>query len=225
MTLPASQRLTASVSDRVIVKTMSRLVILIALLAPAAAAAAPPRRCSVWFAVAGRETADVTGKVASIGPPTQYRDFVVKLDTGLAFHYISDLAVPFAKGDTIRVRYACDGPAHGVTCDAQIADAKNRILVIASSNGDDYSDGWTATPGKIVSTIDSGSTSGTSREHTHELVLTKGKTSVTTRGDHCVSVSLAGVTWYVTGGATTWEGMRPPEGRDGRTYAIVRAAH
>jgi hypothetical protein len=212
---------------RVIVTAMARLVVLVAfvaLLAPTSVTAAPPKSCSVWFAVNKPGKADLTAKVASIGPRTQYQDVVVKLDTGLAFHYISDLAVPFAKGDTIRVRYACGGPPPGITCDAQIVDANNRILVITSSNGDDYSDGWTATPGNIVSTIDhGGSTSGTSLEHTHELVLTKGRTSATTRGGRCVAVTEAGVIWYVTGSATTWQGMPLPDAGDHRTYAIVRA--
>jgi hypothetical protein len=206
---------------------MSRLVVLVvvvAVLAPAAVAAAPPKRCHVWFTVDKRGSGDVTGKVARIGPPTQYQGVVIKLDTGLAFHYISDLAVPFAKGDPIRVRYACGGPPPSFTCDAQIADANGRILVIASTNGDAYSEGWTAAPGNIVSTVDHGSTSITSLERTHELVLTKGKTWVTTRGDRCSSVTDAGVTWYVTGTATTWEGMRLPDAGDSRTYAITRAA-
>jgi hypothetical protein len=203
---------------------MSRLLILVALLAPATAAAAPPKTCSVWVAIAKSEQGDVTAKVASIGPRSQYHDSVVKLETGLAFHYISDLAVPFAKGDTIRVRYACGGPPPSVTCDAQIADAKQRILVVASSNGDDYSDGWTAAAGRIISTVDHAVlASRKSLEHTHELVLTKGNTTATTRRDRCVAVTEAGVTWYVTGSATTWEGMRIPDGRDGRVYAISRA--
>jgi hypothetical protein len=204
---------------------MARLLVAAAVLVslPIDVIAGTPRTCNAWFAMTRPGKGDVTAKVASIGPPTQYQGVAVKLETGLEFRYITDVPVPFAKGDTIRVRYDCGGPPPGLTCDAQIADGHGLVLAIASTNSDTYSDGWTAAAGKIVSTEDHSKTAGSrSLEHTHEIVLTKGKTSVTSRGDRCVAVSESGVTWYVTGAATTWEGTRIPEGRDNRAYAISR---
>lgn len=200
-----------------------RLAVLVLLLATGAAATAAPTppKCSAAVVIDKVATGDVTGKIAALAPVALGTQVTVDK---LAFRYVSDLPLPFKLGDTIRITYRCGGPPPGLYCDAMIADAGGRVLAIAAQNGtDDFSDGWTAKPGKVVEARQNPNESRHAVERTHALVLTRGKTSATVTGSACTAIEDGATTWYATGAAHSWDGVRPPDGIDYRVYSLVRA--
>jgi hypothetical protein len=190
---------------------------IVALLA-STASAAPPKHCNAAVIINAVVKGDVTSKITAMKGP------LVTLATGFEFRFVAETPTPFAVGDTIHIAYRCGGPPPGIYCDARIADAHDKTLVIAAMNGtDDYSDGWVGTRGKTLTSKQNPNETRASIEHTPELTLAKRQTSATVGSSTCTEIRESGDTWYASGGARSWEGIRPPEGIDYKWYSLSRA--
>lgn len=201
-----------------------RFVLAGALVVAMTTPAAAKPSCTAVFATKGSE-GSVQGTVASIkkakdGPSEVRIDGATE---SLDFKFGVAGRFPFAVGDVITVSYSCGG--WGNHCDARIDDANGDPLVIYGGFGaDKLAAGWTFSPGKVISQRQDPNQSARSIEKQHGLSMTKAgsKKAWSLTGSRCTTVKDGKTTWYATGGARTWEGVRPPEGVDYQWYTLVR---
>jgi hypothetical protein len=192
-------------------------------MAMATPAAAKPS-CTVIFDTTGSE-GSVEGKVSKITTPKEGPS-KVRLEgatESLDFTFSMTGTFPFAVGDKITVSYWCGG--FGNRCDARIDDANGDPLIIYGAfGGEKLAAPWSFSAGRVLSQKQDPNQSERSIEKYHQLVLAKAgsKTTWTLTGNACTTVKDGKATWYATGGARTWEGVRPPEGVDFQWYVLVR---
>ncbi|MBP6630538.1 MAG: hypothetical protein KBG28_00310 [Kofleriaceae bacterium] len=207
------------------------LVVLVLAAAGASAAGAAPRRprvCGAAVAIVG--TGDKLAVRAVVQRIVRSRReparFEITLGDGAATHtfglYLTPARLPFRVGDTLDVKLRRGGGWHKVY-DAVIADAAGTPLIIASgSGGDDWADGWAVRPGPIEQRDPNPNSSQRSIRRSHGLVFTRGTTSVTVRGERCAVAKDGDRRYLVSGGAVSWDGLRPPEGVDYQTFSMIR---
>ena len=202
-----------------------RVVVFGSLCLATSAFAAPkkaPARCQV--AVQLRQPGD--GTIAGTITKVTTKDTTVTLQVDDGKHatdvaMYSDIPLPLAKGDAIKLSYWCGG--FGNHCDARIDDARGEPIVIAAMFGNDkLSAGWTSKVGAIRQAEQDVNQPKKSIRRVHALELTHGKTAVTVTGATCTTITDGGTTWLAQGSAVSWDGIRPPEGIDYRSYSLVR---
>jgi hypothetical protein len=201
-----------------------RLVTAGALVVAMTMPAAAKSNCTVTFATKGSE-GSVAGKVSKIDTPKDgpSKVHIDGASEKLDFTFGVSGTFPFAVGDVITVSYSCGG--WGNHCDARIDDANGDPIVIYGGFGSDkLATGWSFAVGKVLSRRQDPNQSEKSIEKYHELTLGKTgtKTTWSLAGSKCTTVKDGKTTWYATGGARTWEGVRPPEGVDFQWYTLVR---
>ena len=132
------------------------------------------------------------------------------------------LQLPFEVGDRIAVEIDCRKGGWHRVCDATMIDAKRRTILIVSGSGDDtLAAGWKIERGPLAtSEIRPGRNK--SVEHTHALVVSRDGRSVTVRPYEWERFELRGESWLVSGREVVWEGVRPPDARDHRVFALLR---
>lgn len=192
----------------------------------------PPKRCgfSVTMAKPVREPTRLAGKVATLerGPRDRGEPWQVTLDDQAAttLSIFTPLALPFAQGDALVLHAQCSG--FHLVCDVRFEDPQGKILAIAATAGSDtLSAGWTSKPGRILKQRQNPNETRKSVERDHAVVLTTPlvnrmrpvATEVTATA--CTPIKHAGRTWLATGMAHSWDGVRPPEGFDYRSYSLV----
>lgn len=167
-------------------------------------------------------------KVAAISTPVEPYDWT-KIDVVGAGGALDQFelacgktAPPFAVGDSISVVIDCSHGGWHRVCDGIVKDAAGVTLLILSSSGDAaLAPGWTFKDGKQTDARRSTNVQETSIQHSYGLLATHEGKSVDT-GAGWAALSASDGKWMVHGTSTRWEGVRPPEGVDYTTFAIVR---
>lgn len=131
--------------------------------------------------------------------------------------------VPFALKDTIDVVIVQAGGFHP-TFDAVIENAKGEPLVVVGSGAipDPLGPGWTIRNGAIASQRQDPNQQMKSIRRIHAVDFTRGKTTTSVPPDRCVELVDGAARFLVAASAITWDGVRPPEGIDYQSYALIR---
>ena len=151
--------------------------------------------------------------LAGSGPVAQ-RTFRILMD--------SPKALPFKVGDSISAKIDCSRGGWHHVCDLVLRNAAKALLLVIAASGDiTLVPGWTITTGPVLR-VDSRKGSGKSIRRELGLIMTfSGRTAVThSKGWRRLATTDG--TWIVTGRAVAWEGLRPPEGVDYTSFAIMR---
>ncbi|MBE7481852.1 MAG: hypothetical protein HS104_17970 [Polyangiaceae bacterium] len=131
------------------------------------------------------------------------------------------LPLPFAVGDRISVEIDCRKGGWHRVCDGVFRDMARRTLLIVSGSGDeDSAPGWKVERG-AVATSEVRSTQKRSVLHTHSLKFQAEGAQASAMPHEWKRIVVHGRSYLVTGYEAVWEGERPPDARDHRTFAIV----
>lgn len=217
---------------------LHRCLLVLACAAPATLHADPapvPAECGASIQLKTK----VTGKVAFAGRVTALKAlksparlgsgrYEVTVATGAKTHQFTLAVVPdkvpFAVKDTIDVVIAEAGGFHPVY-DGVIKNAKGEPLVVVVASGaipDPLGPGWTVKTGAITEQRQDPNQQQKSIRRIHAVDITHGKTTTTIPPDRCAELVDGGTRFLVSASAITWEGVRPPEGIDYQSYAMIR---
>ena len=131
------------------------------------------------------------------------------------------LKLPFAMGDRISVDVDCKKGGWRRVCDGSVRDmTKKKVLVISGSGSDEVAREWSLRRG-AVATSEVHPGTPPSIQHTHALELESEGAAVTAMPYEWKRVLVHGRSYLVTGYEVVWEGTRPPDARDHRTFSIV----
>ncbi len=155
--------------------------------------------------------------------PNRFDITVAVTNTERSFQlYIAPAKPPFSVGDKLDVTLRRGGGWHQVY-DALIKDGSGKVLLIASGSGaDDLSDGWKVTRGAVTESRQDPNQKQQSINRTHALAFARGKTTVTVQPRVCTLIKDGADTFIASGFGNTWLGIRPPEGIDYQTFAMIR---
>ncbi|MFO0564062.1 MAG: hypothetical protein U0263_00290 [Polyangiaceae bacterium] len=139
---------------------------------------------------------------------------------GIRYSPVS-LALPFAVGDRIAIQIDCRKGGWHRACDATIRDTARRLLVLVSGTGGDETDsGWKVERGELATShVRPGQEK--SVEHTYSLKISSERAEVVAMPHEWRRVLVHGRSYLVTGYEVSWEGARPPDAHDHRTYAVL----
>ncbi len=131
------------------------------------------------------------------------------------------LGLPFSVGDRIGVEIDCRKGGWHRVCDGVFRDMARRTLLIVSGSGDeDSAPGWKVERG-AVATSEVRPTQQKSVLHTHSLKFQSEGATVSVMPHEWKRLVVHGKSYLVTGYEAVWEGERPPDARDHRTFSIV----
>ncbi|MBI3206072.1 MAG: hypothetical protein HYZ29_31340 [Myxococcales bacterium] len=131
------------------------------------------------------------------------------------------LTLPFEVGARLSVEIDCRRGGWHRVCDGVFRDAARRTLMIVAGSGDDgAAPGWKVGRG-AVTTSEVRPSKEKSVRHTHALALESEGARVSVMPHEWKRVLVHGRSFLVTGYEVVWEGERPPDARDHRSFAIV----
>lgn len=207
-----------------------RYLVPLALLTATSHAAPPPKECgaSVVMRKGDPEKTQIAGTVKSIAPvkPSEPNRLDVTVTTAAGDRsfqlFIAPPKPPFAVGDKIDATLRRGGGWHQVY-DALIKDAGGKVLLIISGSGaDDLADGWKVTTGAVTESRQDPNTKQRSVNRTHALVFKRGTTTATVQPNKCAAIKDGADSFIASGFGNSWLGIRPPEGIDYQTFAMIR---
>jgi hypothetical protein len=197
----------------------------------ASAAVKGPAAFSVHVEPGKRQPLDLVGAVQAIEPPRgdsgldAWSEMRLSTASGEQKIYVlsspPELLLPFAVGERIKVALDCRRGGWHRVCDATVSDMTRRVLAIVSGSGsDDVAEGWKITRGAVAVSEER---PGAERSvlHTYALRFESEGASVTAMPHEWKRLLVHGRGYLVTGYEEVWEGVRPPDARDHRVFAIV----
>lgn len=178
-----------------------------------------------------RQPLSLVGNVEAIRPPTGQHGLDAWSELTLSVSGKQEklyllygppaLALPFAPGDRIGVEIDCRKGGWHRVCDGVFRDMARRTLLVVSGSGDDDSaPGWKVERG-AVATSEVRPTPQRSVRHTHSLRFQSEGAQVTVMPHEWKRLVVHGKSYLVSGYEEVWEGERPPDARDHRSFAIV----
>lgn len=187
------------------------------------------RACSaIHVADEARPVLQMSGAVTSIRtPPDPHGWTEVDLEGHpRAFELLcSGASPPFSTGERIKAQINCSRGGFHRVCDGVIEDAAGSPLMLLIASGDPAkAAGWTIELGPVTREVPSSNPGPRSVRREHGLVFGREGRTVPIPAGAWAAFPGKGGGWLVTGMAVRWEGLRPPEGVDHSSYAIVRAA-
>jgi hypothetical protein len=206
-----------------------RALVLLVAATSTAVAAPPPKECGASIAIpkGGPQQMQIAGTVKSIsaakGEPSRFEIAVTTTSGDKTFElYIAPARPPFSVGDKIDASLRRGGGWHQVY-DALIKDGAGKVLLIISGSGaDDLADGWKVTMGAVQAQRQDPNQKQQSINRTHSLVFKRAKTTAIVPPNKCAAVKDGADSFIVSGFGNTWQGIRPPEGIDYQTFAMIR---
>jgi len=131
------------------------------------------------------------------------------------------VALPFEEGDRIALEIDCRKGGWERVCDGVVRDMQRTPLLIVSGSGsDEVATGWRIERGAVATTEVHPGPPRTVR-YTHSLSFERLGATVTALPHEWSRLTVHGRSWLVTGYEEAWDGPRPPDARNHRTFAIV----
>lgn len=131
------------------------------------------------------------------------------------------LTLPLETGARIFVEIDCRRGGWHRVCDGVFRDAARRTLMIVAGSGDEAAaPGWKVARG-AVATSEVRPSKERSVLHTHSLEFQSDGARVSAMPHEWKRIVVHGRSFLVTGYEVVWEGQRPPDARDHRSFAIV----